>query len=102
MFLSGTRDFTNPCTPEALVSGKLLFAYPYDTNKFIRCDYHGEAYLTLCPGGKRFNPNTLTCGYEITGDIYRVPLPSGYPNPCTPERIAAQYLYFEYTLDRQL
>ncbi|PVD27457.1 hypothetical protein C0Q70_12617 [Pomacea canaliculata] len=97
-----TLDFANPCTPEALVSGKLLFAYPYDTNKFIRCDYHGEAYLTLCPGGKRFNPNTLTCGYEITGDIYRVPLPLGYPNPCTPERIAAQYLYFEYTLDRQL
>ncbi|XP_025101567.1 uncharacterized protein LOC112568475 [Pomacea canaliculata] len=99
-----TRDlsFQNPCTREALLAGKTIFPYIYDSNKFIRCDYRGNAYVTLCPRGQTFNSGSLSCGSEVSGVPYGRPLPASYPNPCTPEKLLAQYFFFEYPPDRQL
>ncbi|KAK7487970.1 hypothetical protein BaRGS_00020715 [Batillaria attramentaria] len=96
------EEFPNPCTPEALSGGHIIFKYPYDQNRFIRCDYHGNPFVTLCPNRQTFNPATLTCGYNSPGTLHEIPLPAGYPNPCTPEHIQAQYLYFDYPPDHQL
>ncbi|KAK7487973.1 hypothetical protein BaRGS_00020718 [Batillaria attramentaria] len=87
------EQFPNPCTPYAIGHGKVIFQYPYDQNRFIRCDYHGNPYVTLCPNRQTFNPATLTCGYASPGSTDRVPLPSSYPNPCTPEHIQAQFIH---------
>ena len=46
---SGPTEYRNPCTPEAIAAGHVMFAYPYDSSKFVRCDYRGDAYVTLCP-----------------------------------------------------
>ncbi|KAK7105718.1 uncharacterized protein [Littorina saxatilis] len=94
-------NFPNPCTPEHLEAGMVIFPFPYDTNSFIKCDYRGDAYVTLCPNSQTFNPSTRTCGYDAPGTRL-VRLPSEYPNPCTPAHIEAQYFYFEYTPDKRL
>ena len=45
----GPVEFQNPCNLEQIAAGHVIFPYPYDTAKFIRCDYRGDPYVTLCP-----------------------------------------------------
>ncbi|KAK7487972.1 hypothetical protein BaRGS_00020717 [Batillaria attramentaria] len=48
-----------------------------------------------------FNPVTLTYGEVTTASIdLTQPLPAGYPNPCTPQHIQHQHLYWAYPPDR--
>lgn len=91
----------NPCTPENLDKSLLIHPHPYNVNLFIKCDLLGRMYVTLCPNKEIFNKVTLACGFEtnaVPGD--KVPLPSSYPNPCTPDVIKSGLYYFAYSLDK--
>ncbi|XP_076457342.1 uncharacterized protein LOC143291387 [Babylonia areolata] len=98
--LSCHREYRNPCTEEAMTAGRVMFPYPYSPNMFIRCDFKGRPFVTLCPSSMTFDPSKLICGYSRGEEGSRTPLPSTYPNPCTPAHIQASYLYFEYAPDK--
>lgn len=97
---SSPEEFRNPCNVESMGGGHTIFPYPYDPSKFIKCDFAGNPYVTLCPNRQTFNVATLTCGFTTSTGPGGHILPANYPNPCTPEHIAAQYFFFEYTPDR--
>ncbi|XP_025099986.1 uncharacterized protein LOC112567508 [Pomacea canaliculata] len=95
-----TRDlsFQNPCTHEALLAGKTIFPYIDDSKKYIRCDYHGNPYVTLCPRGQTFNTGSLSCDHDLPELEFRSSVPT---NPCTPEQLVAHNFFFEYPPDKQ-
>lgn len=95
-------ELSNPCTLEGVQAGQVLFPYPYSPNMFIRCDYKARPYVTLCPDQMTFDARTLTCGFGSSSGGNRVPLPSSFPNPCTPAHIQAEYLYFQYNPDKSM
>jgi len=50
----------NPCTTQAISSGRLFFPHP-DANKFIQCDLWGQTFVVSCPTNLVWNAIMETC-----------------------------------------
>jgi len=50
----------NPCTQQALSSGRLFFPHP-DSTKYIQCDLWGDAFVNSCPARLVWNAYLETC-----------------------------------------
>ncbi|KAK7095218.1 uncharacterized protein [Littorina saxatilis] len=94
--------FKNPCTRKNLKKRLLRHPHPFDSTKFLLCDFAGKVYVVSCPGEDIFNPETRECGFTSVctcgGGNDDDPAPST-GNPCTPEAIANGQFYFTYSPD---
>ncbi|XP_045165186.1 period circadian protein-like [Mercenaria mercenaria] len=108
----------NPCTPDALAAGNIYFAVKGDDTKFIECDMLGHANVLPCSSGLVWNEGRLSCVYKFvgsggsgtgtggistggtgTGTVTGTGTGTGsgnLDNPCTPETIAANKLFFPH------
>lgn len=55
--------YSEPCTPENIVAGRLYFKYKNDPHRFIQCDAGGNMYLRICStfGRDWFDIYSNTC-----------------------------------------
>ncbi|XP_062602682.1 uncharacterized protein LOC134264402 [Saccostrea cucullata] len=117
-------NFLSPCDPT--VGHIQIFPYPTRNDRFIFCDDKGHTFIVLCPLGDVYIASYQTC---VPGQLYiatsttRVvtqavvttqrpttpipvtispsPSPGTVQNPCTPENIINQNMFFPYPGNEQ-
>lgn len=120
--------FMNPCSP--LIGHVQIFPYPPRNDRFIYCDDKGHAFIVLCPLDDVYIPSYQTCvpgqlyiattttpvvTYTVATTLKPTPKPSTpapvtispspspgtVQNPCTPENIINQNMFFPYPGNEQ-
>jgi len=90
---------SNPCTVQNINSGSIFFAYAPDNTKFQQCTAVGQVSIVQCPKNLVWDQNRVSCVLQRTNT--GVPAATQSPtttlnNPCTPQQIAANNLYFAH------
>ncbi|KAL4219313.1 hypothetical protein ACF0H5_021892 [Mactra antiquata] len=95
--LTSGCKYSNPCTHEVIVSGKMSQSDPCgDQSKYIECTQFGIAKLKSCPPGRQWNQDTSFCVFQYVRDIKNVANPDvkTIANPCIHSH--ADHVYFPY------
>lgn len=83
------------CTAQAVRSGQIYFTYTNDRTKFYECTAIGQVAIISCPGNLVWDQNRVSCVLP-QGSQPLQPQVNNLVNPCTPQQIASNNLYFAH------
>ncbi|XP_045188626.2 uncharacterized protein LOC123546436 [Mercenaria mercenaria] len=98
--ISSGCKYTNPCTSEATLSGKMYHNNPCgNQTDYITCTHFGVAQRSACPPERIWNGDTSFCVFKHVHDSSAIGIPAitGIDNPCIHEH--ADHVYFPYPGD---
>ncbi|XP_014783160.1 uncharacterized protein LOC106878459 [Octopus bimaculoides] len=90
---------SNPCTPDKLRNKELIFPYPHDNTKYLKCDLKGRVYVITCPPGLHYHPIRQNCGDDHVTNPKRIMSPK-HSNLCTYDNIRQNLWYFPYPANK--
>lgn len=86
---------SNPCTPDKLRNKELIFPYPHDNTKYLKCDLKGRVYVITCPPGLHYHPIRQNCGDDHVTHPKRTMSPK-HSSLCTYDNIKQNIRFFPY------
>ncbi|XP_071081683.1 uncharacterized protein [Haliotis cracherodii] len=100
--LDAFANIPSPCHKNP--TKQVYFPHPTDTTKFLQCDVFERMYIIQCPVGELYNAATTSCRPRNQGTqappvvSTQRPVQTNRPglsgNPCTPQNIAQNNIYF--------
>ncbi|XP_067684324.1 uncharacterized protein [Haliotis asinina] len=100
--LDAFANIPSPCLNNP--TSTVYFPHPTDNTKFLQCDVFKRMYIIQCPKGEIYNDATTSCRSRdqatqapvaaSTQRPFQTNRPGTSGNPCTPQNIAQNKIYF--------